>query len=45
MCEELLVYCHLCYRYLLVEGAADVTLDVALLHFLWWGQHMGGLSE
>ena len=39
------VYCQDCYNHLLVEGAADVTLDVALMHFLWWGRHMDGLSE
>ena len=45
VCKELPVYCRACYRYLLVEGAADVTLDVALLYFLWWGRHLKGLSE
>ena len=45
VCEELPLYCRSCHRYFLVEGAADVSLDIALLHLLWWVWHMKGLSE
>ena len=42
---ELPLYCSACYNRLLLEGHEDPTEDVALVHFLWSGKQLEGLTD
>ena len=39
------VYCKDCYHHSLVYGYSNPTEDIALVHFVYWGRHLPGISE
>ena len=41
---DLPVYCEECFHRLRLEGYSDPLADVALVHWIYWGMHLEGLT-
>ena len=39
------VYCKECFKHSMLYGYSDPTEDIALVHFVYWGRHLPGISE